>query len=209
MRKLLLAALGLLACSVSSYATITINLTGGYITFSDAMKRAPIGSLVQLIASTNDDIFTAPSPTSFTGGSADDRILASFGVNLEPGAFDRAIVFSLDPPEGPGLGAGDRLMLRWFPQLTTSASAPGGGTQYGEFRSDVTNENGSTITWVVPADGRTEDLYFLTQSAEGTRPNSDGVANFVVVPEPSTYALLAVGLGAVMFARRRSKGVAA
>jgi hypothetical protein len=203
MKKLLLTALTLVACSASSFATITINLGGAYIYLADGVTRAPEGSLVQLIASTNDNIFTAPSPTSFTGGSSDDVILASFAVNLEPGAFLENIVFSL----GGTLGAGDQLLLRWYPQLTTSASAPGGGSQYGEFRTDLV-ENSSTTNWLVPADGQTHDLNFQTMSFGGSRPDVEGAANFVVVPEPSTYALMAVGLGAVVVAGRRRKSAA-
>ena len=203
MKRLLLSALTLLACSASSFATITINLGGGYIYFADGVTRAPVGSLVQLISSTNDNIFSAPTPGSFTGGSADDVIIASFEVNLEPGAFLEDIVFSLSA----NLGTGDQLLVRWFPQLTLSASAPGGGEQYGEFRTDNV-ENGSTTNWIVPADGQTHDLNFLTQSFGGSRLDSEGAANFVVVPEPSTYALMAVGLGALLVAHRRRRSAA-
>lgn len=199
MKKLLLSAVALVSFSASSFATITINLTGAYIQFADGFTRAPVGSLVQLVASTNDSIFTAPSADSFTGDSSDDFVVASFEVNLEPGAFLEDIVFSL----AGTLGTGDQLMLRWFPQLTLTAAAPGADAQYGEFRTDAI-ENGSTTNWTVPADGSTHELYFLTSSAGGTRPNSEGAANFVVVPEPSTYALMVVGAaGLVGYARRR------
>ena len=188
MKKLLLSAIAFVACSLSAHATVTINLGGGYIYFADGTTKAPLGSLLQLVASTNDNIFSAPTPGSFTGGSSDDVVIASFEVNQEPGIFLEDIVFSL----GGTLGVGDQLMLRWFPSLTLSASAPGGGEQYGEFRTDAV-ENGSTTNWLVPADGQTHDLNFLTIAAGGTRPDAEGAANFVVVPEPSTVALLGFG----------------
>jgi hypothetical protein len=200
MKKLLLTGLALLGLCASSFATITINLGGGYIYFADGLTRAPVGSLVQLLVSRTDNIFSAPSPTSFTGDSSDDLVLASFAVNQEPGVFLQDIVFSLSGT----LGTGDHLLLRWFPTLTTSSSEPGAGTQYGEFRSDFI-ENNSTTNWTVPADGQTHDLNFITMSLGGSRPDSEGAANLAVIPEPTTYALLATGLGALALVRRRNK----
>jgi hypothetical protein len=204
--KKLLAIMAIAFTCATAQATVTINLGGAYIYLSDGMTRAPMGSLVQLIVSTTDNVFTAPTPDSFTGGSADDFILASFSVNLEPGAFLQDIIVNF--ASFPNLGPGDHLLLRWFPTLTPASTAPGLGTQYGQFRTDLI-ENGSTTNWTMPPDGQTHDLNFLTMGFGGTRPEADGAANLVVVPEPSTYALMAFGaVGLVVMYRRRKQAVA-
>jgi hypothetical protein len=199
MKKLLALALITFTCATAQ-ATVTINLGGGYIYFADGLTRAPMGSLVQLIASTTDNVFTAPTPDSFTGNSPDDLVLASFFVNVEPGLFLQDIIITFSGTLGPG----DQLLLRWFPTLTSAGSGPGAGTQYGQFRTELI-ENNSTINWNLPPDGQTHDLQFVTMALGGTRSEAEGAANLVVVPDPSTYALMAVGLVGLVIANRRRK----
>ena len=96
--------------------------------------------------------------------------------NLRPrgtaGDFDRVINLTLSG----GLQAGDALLLRWFPTLTTNAATPGSGTSYGQFRTDAVVD-GSDIAWVTPGDGATDALNFATASQGGSQPDGAGTAS--------------------------------
>lgn len=198
MKRLLLSSL-LLLTAAAAHADVTLNLGGGNLYTAGGASLAPVGSLVQLIVSTGDNVFSAPTPNSFVGTSSDDFVLASFTINQGDGSFTQPITFSLAVNN---ISTNDPLMLRWYPTLT-SASGPGGGTTYGEFRTDAV-ESFSNIAWSVPNDG-TYSLNFLTQAFGGPNAESAGYANFTVVPEPSSTALLAFGgiAGAVAMFRRR------
>ncbi len=197
--KLRLAVLALLVTSISAHATITINLGVDKLFQSNGTTPIPTGSLLQLVVSTTDNVFTLPTAGSFVGGSADDIVLASFACQSN-GSFGGPIVFSLSG----NLNAGDQIMLRWFPTLTISSSSPGAGTSFGQFRTDNI-ESASNIAWVVPADGSTVSLNFLDIAGGGTEPNSAGTASLVTaaIPEPSSVALAIFGGGALFAALRR------
>ena len=187
---------------MGAYGSVTINLSAGELFQSDGTTPIPTGSLLQLVASTTDNVFTSPSPTSFTGGSADDQVVATFDSNdfLGPGSTISAISFSL----GGNLNAGDELLLRWWPSLTIASSTPGSGTPFGQFRTDAV-ENGSDTGWFVPADGSTIALNFLDTAGGGSEPNSAGTASFTTaVPEPSTLAVLLIG--GILLAPRIRRG---
>ena len=196
MKRFFLSAL-LLATVTTGDADVTLNLGGGNL-YTSGGALAPAGSLVQLIVSTGDNVFSAPTANSFVGTSSDDFVLASFAVNPD-GQFGQPITFTLG---GNDVTANDLLLLRWYPTLM-SASGPGEGTSYGQFRTDAI-ESFSNSAWVVPNDG-TYTLNFLTQSQGGPNSESAGVANLAVVPEPSTVTLLALGgiAGAAALLRRR------
>jgi PEP-CTERM motif len=198
--RLTLSLVALLLSALSAQATITINL-GAQFLYNASGTQIPMGALIQLVVSTTDDTFTPVSPTSFTGGSADDMVLASFGAS-SPGTGSQAVMFSL----AGNLNATDNLLLRWFPTLTTGSAQPGSNTQYGEFRSDGAPRNFSDIDWNVPNDGTTNTLNFLTMAASGQEAEAEGRADLLTVPEPSSIVLAGLGaLGLVGILRRRAK----
>jgi hypothetical protein len=205
LKRVLLGFSALLISSMAGYGSVTINLGGAELFQSDGTTPIPLNSLIQLVASTTDNTFTLPSTTSFTGGSADDQVIASFGTNNASGqgSFLQPVVFSYSG----NFNAGDQLILRWWPSLTTAASTPG-VTTFGQFRTDNV-ENFSSIAWVAPADGNTESLNFLDQSGGGSEPDSAGRASFstAAVPETSTVVCALLSGGAVVFhaIRRRLK----
>jgi hypothetical protein len=175
-------------------ASVTIDLSAGQL-LTAAGAPLPDGSLIQLLAVTTGTTFAAPSDTSFTGGSADDLVLASFALNSAttgtPGDFDNAIQLTLSG----GLSVGDALLLRWFPTLTTASATPGSGTSYGQFRTDAVVD-GSNIAWVTPGDGSTDSLNFTTSSQGGSQPNSAGEATQTTpgsTPVPSAPQITSPG----------------
>jgi len=202
--RVLLGSTALLISSLSAYASVTINLGGDELFQSDDTTPIPLNSLIQLVASTTDSTFTLPTTTSFTGGSADDQVIASFGSNNSsgPGSFLQPVMFSYSG----NFNAGDPLILRWWPSLTTGALTPG-ATTFGQFRTDNV-ENFSTIAWVAPADGTTNDLNFLDTAGGGSEPNSAGAASFTTAPIPETSTVVCAFLcaGALAFhaIRRRA-----
>lgn len=206
----------LLAMSaVALRADVTINLGFGnvYENAADGGMLAPEGSLLQLIVSPGNSIFGDPTPESFV--SDDDIVLGSLFINQGAGAFLEPITFTLTG----GVTAGDQILLRWYPTLDVNdlGTGPGAGTHYGQFRTDLVETNyGSDTAWVVPAEGATINLNFLTADNGGTdggpghgdHPESEGIANLTVIPEPSTYALVGLALAALGFARRRRQNFA-
>src|SRR5438067_13054453 len=114
--KLLLALSALLLTSLTASADVTINLGAAELFQSDGTTPIPLGSLLQLVASTTDSTFTLPTPASFTGGSADDSVVASFASkkNAGSGSFSVLTVSSLSR----ALNARDPSTQRWCPSLT-------------------------------------------------------------------------------------------
>lgn len=202
MKKVLLSSLFLLAAALPTQAGVTLSLTIGEL---DKFDNTPLadGSLLQLIISTADGTFSTPTPGSFVSG--DDFIVKSFALDSSStgvaGAFSTVISFDLGVN---GITAGDQILLRWFdlPSNTVTASA---GSRYGQIRFESSTSDGSSA-WVVPSDGATIDLVFLTAKAGGNSSDSLGVASAVVIPEPSTYAFILGGLTlGVVALRRRAK----
>ncbi|HEX8078547.1 MAG TPA: PEP-CTERM sorting domain-containing protein [Chthoniobacterales bacterium] len=214
MKKLLTLSLLLLALATAR-ATVTINLGAANLYNANGSQLMQPGMLVQLVASTTNSIFDTPRDGSYTGGSSDDVVLASFSINQGAGATNVALI--IDFASFPNLTTGDPLMLRWFPTIAgpanpsmTIPAGPTGGSPFGQFRTDIVEaENGSNFAWTMPADSATITLNFLTQmiNPASTHPESDGFANLTVsaIPEPSTYAFLALGLVGAVLARRRLK----
>ncbi|MGI9089372.1 MAG: PEP-CTERM sorting domain-containing protein [Chthoniobacterales bacterium] len=206
MKRILTFCFVLLAGTALSHGAILINLSAGNLYSGNTSTPFPTGGLIQLVASTLDNTFSNPTPGSFTGTSADDVVIASFASNdiLGPGSVQQPITFNLSG----NLNAGDQLLLRWFPNLTLAdvPTGPAAGNTFGQFRTDLVIDF-SDIAWFVPADNTTFSLNFLTAAQGGSNPESAGVANMMVVavPEPSTYALLAFGLGGLVYAGRRKR----
>lgn len=212
MKKLLTVSLLLLTVAAAR-SEITINVGGANLYNANGSSLMQPSMLVQLVASTTDSTFTSPTAGSFTGGSSDDVVLASFNINQGAGATNVALILNF--ANFANLNAGDPLMLRWFPTITgpdmpSSAlpSGPAAGSPFGQFRTDLVEaENGSNFAWIVPSDGFTITLNFLTQSINptSTHPESDGFANMVVaIPEPSTMVLMGLAVaGFAGYSRRR------
>ncbi len=197
----------------SAQATVSIAGDFGLLTYGSSTNptNVPVGGLLQLIASPSGSAsnFVAPSSTSFVGG--DNIVVATFAMNYNSGTAGETTNNPVITLQNTGASspttfdAGDPLLLRWYPTLTTASTAPGAMTAYGQFRTDLTTDGGSA--WVAPANGTSNyALYLITQSIGGGQPNSAGYAGLTVgsaaVPEPSAGLLCGVGLVIAFGARQ-------
>lgn len=192
-------------------AAAVIDLFVGQLTDQNGIP-IPDGSLVQLVVSTAGNAsFDTPSGSSFVGPSADDVVAVSFALNRltannTAGADSRPITLNYETPtNGKQILPGMPMLLRWYPSRGVMDQSPNIGDRFGDFRTDTSGVDGSTIAWITPGDGNRESLTFATQSIGGSQPNSAGNASKIVpVPEPTAVGLIAVGLFAAFGRRRRA-----
>lgn len=193
---------GLLWAASPARASVSLNLDIENIHGLDTLTLAPAGSTAVLLVSTIDGDFgdLTLAGSAFTV-EADDRVLGMFSITPE-GILQNAVGFSF----ADGITQNDPLLLVWYPNLTYSAglTGPGQGQLFGDYRSDIATL-ASDLAWFVPADGSTLNLSAFTESAGGDVLDSLLVASqFTVVPEPSTYLLVGLGLISMrMLVRRR------
>ncbi len=181
------------------------------------------GGLINLLAVTNGDTW-ATLPTTLGYSSLNDlfanttngfaptgTVLVGSLANSDvggPGITDGNFIFNYSGAFTNGV----ELMVVGYSTLTTNSIVPGQGTMGFFFRTNGIID-GSDIAWITPVDG-TWGLGAYTLGAGGSLPNAQftsgagaaGGNGFTTVPEPATYALLAMsalGMGGYMIRRRR------
>ena len=154
---------------------VSVIYAGDFLAGPDGVGL-PNGALVQLVASPGNGVFEAPTAGSFTGGGddvvLDEARVDNFGDFFNDGSFSGVASFTL----GAGVGAGDRLLIRWWPTLVPGVGVPGEGTDYGEFRpvDDVTVTQGSDHPWVVPEANNANIRITVNVGFEGSVDNPEG-----------------------------------
>ncbi len=161
---------------------VTFNLAGDWLADEEGVQGIPNGSLIMLIASTEDAEFSPPGEHGLIDPESDDVILGSFSASDDNGRANRgsyaATVQANFGDSAQGLehfDGGDPLLIRWFPTLksiefdTSSDSV----IPYGEFRSDEVLL-GSNATWITPGSNSATINLSIVADAVGNRYNPNG-----------------------------------
>ena len=221
MKKLVVSLLSLVAAA-TSYGAFSIQMDAGQLR-SNAATGLPVGSLLLLISAGADGIFQTPSGLTAGRYTAGDDVLLSVvseptsaqAFNTSGGTNETIDLFTITnvtPPTGQLIG------LMWFSGITyaqwQASATPTAGQTFG-FYNPLFWGNGSNNPdgfdpWAVPNAGSLINLHFFTSDSGGggTQAPSRGFGdNFLVkpaaVPEPSSIALVALGIGFLPLLRRR------
>jgi hypothetical protein len=208
--KRLFTAIILAGIMVSGACAQTVQ----FILQADLLKTStgsalPTDRLLLLVADTAGDGFG-----SLTDGSTlalndffagDDRIIWRDDLSFDaiPGVYQKSTgTLTLNG----GWNAGDAVALIWFETLTLATSELTTGDRYGLY-THATGLDGSNA-WTTPPSGSPELRFYTSDSSTlflgGSNAAILGRTNdIVVVPEPSTYALLGAGLVGMWAFRRR------
>jgi len=156
--------LSLLALPVGLSAAVTVKVKAGKLKDANG-DTFPVTGLVLVVASTTNDEFTGPDAEAFANG--DDVVIDAFDLSGTdtPGLFIETIAnYDL----AGSLNAGDPVGIYWFPNVTKSQymanSDPILGDSYGFFTQ--TSIVSGTAPWVLPPDGGSMTLEFLTEDAD-------------------------------------------
>ena len=215
-------------------ATINDTLDAGYLrnTPVAVTARTPLnqGALLLLV---DVGAATPTLPTAVQSGNFNNfgTIIDAFSINN--GGFGGTSTSTVGNGAGqetlngdasaPYTTASDNIEIFWFPTITystyhtdsangTTGSLLTAGTAFGAYNPLLYASNAGNDApdggdkWVVPSNSGTVQYLFITSDDGGTQPESEGEADFAVVPEPSTYAVMGfavLGLAGMKLRQRR------
>ncbi|MEO7414241.1 MAG: Calx-beta domain-containing protein, partial [Opitutaceae bacterium] len=166
--------------AIPASAAVKVLLSGGVLRDESGVTLPP-GSLVAVVASTQDNVFGVPTPSSTLQVGAtfggDDVVLAVFPVGPQNTAVDGGFVGMVDFDYAamaiPNLGAGDQLKLYWFPAASLNGTQIKPTASYGAYRTDSLKSRSNT-TWLAPDDssGGAVELNLFSQAIGGDIDNS-------------------------------------
>lgn len=225
MKKLLASLAAAFLLTQIAPASVTINLGLGtmYSGTTTGSSTFANGGLITILAVTNGTWATLPS---LLGYSSLADVFANTTSEFAPTNTVLVGKIGNNDGSGPGVTAntfiynysggfqqGVELLAVGYSTLTTNSVSPGQST-LGFFFRTASVIDGSDIAWIAPADGGLFTLAAYTSDLGGSVPDNtftsgngaQGGNGFTTVPEPSTYALLALsamGMGGYMIRRRR------
>lgn len=179
-------------CNPLRAINVTITVTAGTNAIEVQDQNGvdlPAGDLGLLVIDTAADGIDPIAPGTFALDSfynaSDDFIAGSVGsVQL----FGLSLVqFGSEGANNAGLSAGQPFYVLWFPDSTSGDTEFDANEWYGLTRN---------TDWVLPTDGN---------PFSGSPQAPGGLATLQVIPEPSTYALIVMGLGLVVGLRFRRR----
>jgi hypothetical protein len=168
------------------------------------VNSTSVGVLINLDSGTDWSAIANVAPgTAFTVGSQFTINTTSFTV------FGRNTATGLGSISGAvsnfvftgGMSAGDQFAMLIFPNAT-QADSVSAGTALTLFRMDT------PLAWTLPANDTSGSTFAFgggTPSYTQVPNTASAIQSFSVVPEPSTYALMALGGFVLFFIARRRK----
>lgn len=222
---LLLPICCLAFASVSSAASVSLNISSGYLFGAGGTAvehRLSAGAVCFLVADLDGNGFDpVAGNTSWVGGA--DVLVEVSDSEYAGGTFDFDLTSGTVPEDGflsrtlnidlAQFGARIDpvpIALRWFPTLSAATTdllvdSPNFGIPYGEFSRTIPAYVG-TSAWVIDlSGGAILDLDPLaTPDFGGVDSLESAVASLTVVPEPSSILVALSGFALLLWRRRES-----
>jgi hypothetical protein len=217
MKKTALLTAGFLALASTLAPAITFNVSLDQVTSSNG-TLVGTNTLALLVVDTDGTGFSPVAPgatlalNSYLTASSDYIVGRGDFSGGDTGAGQWTFNFGIGTADVPN---NRNLALFWFPTLTTSSTTIGSGVQYGFYTSSNSEQFGSNSAWNTGSNSaatNTLNAFTATNTGTfGTNPQTGGLsqaslqATLATVPEPSTYALMAVGAVGLFLSFRRRK----
>jgi len=202
-RSLLFIALAVMVMSpMKAFGLASISLGGGNL-FTDTLANPlPMGSTIVLFADADMDGFDDLGDAFVSFDQAGDIPLAIFGSDdsAGPGTFFNTVIIDVTDLIGKDMA------VAWYnTPYDPTRTGPGGNVPFGLFRTDNV-ESFSTTSWVVPPDGETHALNFLTLGQGGPNAEDFGLTTQVTaVPEPASALMLLAGTASLFLRRKNAR----